>query len=1137
MQFQVREYVATMRITSPIFDAFLKCATKCHLRSLGEIGSGNEYAEWVRAREESYQREAAQRLQEAVPEAERVAALPATENLKAAKWRLAVELVAQTPDKIADSHVRESRPNEETDGPGGPRSEQLLESRLHAIERVPSEGRGKPAQFIPIRFVFRNKLTKDDRLLLAFDALVLSQALGREVSLGKITHGDDHATLKLKASGLVGEVRKRLEKLAVLLSNTAPPELILNRHCAECEFQARCRKIAVEKDDLSLLAGMSAKERQKLRGKGIFTVTQFSYTFRPRRTPKGAKNPGKPHHFALQALSIRENTVYVHGHPQLPSSASQVYLDIEGLPDTEFYYLLGALVVSADQEVFHAFWADKPADEPIILARFVETVCQLPDCRILHYGGYETVALRRMRPRLPDYLQPQIDVILERATNVLSLVHPHIYCPTYSNGLKDIGRFLGCERTHKNATGLSTIVWRKSWEATGNPDFKARLIQYNQEDCRNLKRVCELVVRLTEPESLKSASSEPLLKTVRTDDLLQERPYWDLFTPHAFASDDFKQITKCAYFDYQREKVFVRTHPQFRIINKKHRRRKRTATHPNEIIEIECDHCPKCKKMSIKRIKTSSRLLIDLKFSKTGVKRWITKVHSYRYKCQKCRHLFYSEATNRGMQYRYGHGFMSWCVYTSFFCDMKMTRTRIAVGDMFEIFVDDSRMMSAREFMTTQYEVLYAAILRALLEEKVLHIDETTVKVGRSKGYVWVITSMDKVYYFYKPTREGAFLADMLSPFSGVLVSDFYAAYDSLNCLQQKCLVHFVRDIDEDLLKNPLDPELKSIAHEFGTLLRTIVVTVDRYGLKSRHLRKHKSAVFQFLDSVTSKNCASELAAGYKRRFMKSGAKMFTFLGHDGVPWNNTNAEHAIKRFAKFRVLVGGRFTERSLREYLVLASVFETCAFNNVNVLKFLLSKNTTLGGLMRMGGRKSVHGPIAVRVISGPAECQRFDALLKDEHVRGFRFPVGERLCQVAEQDGQWVGLLLWCTPAPQLRLRDAWIGWDSLTRAERFKLIVKQACFFVPNSARRPDLTSQILVSAVTALPEHWFAQFGYAPLLAETFTGLEARAGTCYKAGGWIPVGHTGGYGSYHGNLHVHPKRLWLKLLDPDRKSVV
>src|ERR1017187_9717096 len=273
-QAQVREYVPTMRITSPICDAFLKCATKCHLRSLGERGSGNEYAEWVRGQDESYQREAVRRLQEAVPETERVIAPPATESLKAAQWRLAVDVLAQTPDTSADSPVHEPRSNEETRALDGPRSEQLLESCLHAVERVPSEGRGKPAQFVPIRFVFRNKLTKDDRLLLAFDSLVLSQVLGRAVSLGKIIHGDDHATLKVKTSAMTGEVRKRLQKVFALLSNPAPPDLVLNRHCAECEFQARCRKIAVEKDDLSLLARMSAKERQKLRNKGIFTITR-----------------------------------------------------------------------------------------------------------------------------------------------------------------------------------------------------------------------------------------------------------------------------------------------------------------------------------------------------------------------------------------------------------------------------------------------------------------------------------------------------------------------------------------------------------------------------------------------------------------------------------------------------------------------------------------------------------------------------------------------------------------------------------------------------------------------------------------------------------------------------------------------
>jgi Domain of unknown function DUF83 len=118
-----------------------------------------------------------------------------------------------------------------------------LVASLHAVERVLSAGRGKPTQFIPIHFIFTNKLTKDDRLLLGFDALVLSEALGRDIAVGQIIHGEDHAKLKVKTSALAGEVQKRLEKIAALLSSPTPPDLVLNRHCAECEFQIRCRQL------------------------------------------------------------------------------------------------------------------------------------------------------------------------------------------------------------------------------------------------------------------------------------------------------------------------------------------------------------------------------------------------------------------------------------------------------------------------------------------------------------------------------------------------------------------------------------------------------------------------------------------------------------------------------------------------------------------------------------------------------------------------------------------------------------------------------------------------------------------------------------------------------------------------------
>jgi len=126
--------------------------------------------------------------------------------------------------------------------------------------------------------------------LLAFDALVLSELLGREVNLGKIIHGKEHARLKVKTAGLLSGVRKLASKMAEVATNASPPDLVLNRHCSECEFRDRCREKAIEKDDLSLLANITEKERKKFHNKGIFTLTQLSYTFRPRRRPKGMRD-------------------------------------------------------------------------------------------------------------------------------------------------------------------------------------------------------------------------------------------------------------------------------------------------------------------------------------------------------------------------------------------------------------------------------------------------------------------------------------------------------------------------------------------------------------------------------------------------------------------------------------------------------------------------------------------------------------------------------------------------------------------------------------------------------------------------------------------------------------------------------
>ena len=191
----------------------------------------------------------------------------------------------------------------------------------------------------------------------------------------------------------------------------------------------------------------------------------------------------------------------------------------------------------------------------------------------------------------------------------------------------------------------------------------------------------------------------------------------------------------------------------------------------------------------------------------------------------------------------------------------------------------------------------------------------------------------------YAPSREGDLVHSLLKDFKGVLVSDFYTAYDSVDCPQQKCLIHLIRDMNDDLMKEPFNEEIKGLVGEFAVLLKRIIATVDRFGLKTRFLRTHKASVDRFFKHLAHQEYQTETALKCKARLERNRQTLFTFLDFDGVPWNNNNAEHAIKAFALLRRDFSGVTTEKGVRDYLILLSICETCKFKGVSLLDFLRS------------------------------------------------------------------------------------------------------------------------------------------------------------------------------------------------------
>jgi hypothetical protein len=259
--------------------------------------------------------------------------------------------------------------------------------------------------------------------------------------------------------------------------------------------------------------------------------------------------------------------------------------------------------------------------------------------------------------------------------------------------------------------------------------------------------------------------------------------------------------------------------------------------------------------------------------------------------------------------------------------------------EFFGLHLHASDIHMQKSLMARYYRDTYRSLLKTILSGNLVHIDETEVKLHSGKGYVWVLADLEHVVFMYKPTREGDFLRDLLKRFHGVLVSDFFAAYDGIDCPQQKCLIHLMRDMNQDLLDNPFDEELQSITRPFGALLRSVIETVDEHGLRRRHLQTHKPAVDGFFRVLSEQSFHSEAAESLRSRLLKYRHKLFTFIDHDGVPWNNNNAENAIKTFAYYREGAIGVMREGGLSDYLLLLSIYQTCRYKGISLLRYFAS------------------------------------------------------------------------------------------------------------------------------------------------------------------------------------------------------
>ena len=128
----------------------------------------------------------------------------------------------------------------------------------------------------------------------------------------------------------------------------------------------------------------------------------------------------------------------------------------------------------------------------------------------------------------------------------------------------------------------------------------------------------------------------------------------------------------------------------------------------------------------------------------------------------------------------------------------------MTIGQLVSVFefhikstISRGGLMKMWHRLATIFEPWYDQIEEDAKSSAVLHGDETGWRVDGKTHWLWCFASENTTYYMVHESRGSPAISEFFKEFyDGVLVTDFWAAYNRVACAdRQMCLVHLLREL------------------------------------------------------------------------------------------------------------------------------------------------------------------------------------------------------------------------------------------------------------------------------------------------------------------------------------------------------
>ena len=175
----------------------------------------------------------------------------------------------------------------------------------------------------------------------------------------------------------------------------------------------------------------------------------------------------------------------------------------------------------------------------------------------------------------------------------------------------------------------------------------------------------------------------------------------------------------------------------------------------------------------------------------------------------------------------------------------------------------------------------------------------------------------------------------------------------------------------------------------------------------------------------------------------------------------------------------------------------------------------------------------------VESKASSALYNALMDRHHYLGYSPMAGAQARYLIVCEQGVLGAIGFGASAWKIAPRDRFIDWTRTVRHQNLHLVLNNSRFLILPWVHSANLASKVLSLCARRIPEDFKQQYGYAPVLLETFVERGRFTGHCYRTANWICVGQTQGRGKKHvyKTPGVVAKDIWLYPLRRDFRRLL